>query len=196
MGGVSIWSMHIIGNRAITLDNGEAELQIAYSTGLTTLSFFLPIILLFFAFTAVGINDEISYYRLVLGGTITGLGVCGMHYLGQASITNYQCMYTIANVVAAAFIAVLASIVALVVFFVFRSAWSALWWKRAICALILASAVSGMHWTASVGTAYRLKTGSIGPNPNVRNVMTIMVIVLVSKILLSKICSLTTTVYG
>jgi NO-binding membrane sensor protein with MHYT domain len=182
MGGVGIWSMHLIGNRAIILGDGQPQVQIAYSTGLTTLSFFVPIIVLFLAFSAVGINEEISYIRLVVGGTLAGLGICGMHYLGQASITNYDCIYTVANVIGAAIIAVAASIVALGVFFLFRSAWSASWWKRAMCALILAGAVSGMHWLASVGTKYRLKTNIPASNPHVRDATTIAVIVLVSEL--------------
>lgn len=178
MGGVAIWSMHIIGNRAIILGNGESQIQIAYSAGFTTLSFFVPVIVLFLAFSAVGINEEVSYVRLVVGGSLAGLGICGMHYLGQASITNYECIYAVANVVGAAIIAIVASIVALGVFFVFRSAWGASWWKRAICALILAGAVSGMHWLASVGTKYRLKSDVSGSNPHVRDAMTIAVIAL------------------
>jgi NO-binding membrane sensor protein with MHYT domain len=44
--------------------------------------------------------------RLSLGGTLAGLGICGMHYLGQAGIVNYDCVYTVAYVIGAAIIAV------------------------------------------------------------------------------------------
>jgi NO-binding membrane sensor protein with MHYT domain len=180
MGGISIWCMHFIGNRAIILGDGSSNMQISYGAGFTSLSFFLPIMVLFLAFVAVGINEEIHIIRLIAGGTLAGLGICGMHYLGQASITNYTCIYSIAKVIGSAIIAIAASMIALGTFFIFRSAWSAAWWKRAICAAILAGAVSGMHWVASVGTEYRLRNGIAGSNQRTRDATTISVIVLVS----------------
>lgn len=184
MGGIAIWCMHFIGNRAIVLGDGAVQLQIYYSAGLTTISFFLPIIVIFMAFAAVGSNEEISVVRLVLGGTLAGLGICGMHYLGQASITNYDCVYFVAFVIGAGIIAVVAATAALGIFFVFRSQWNASWWKRAICAVILASAVSGMHWVASVGTEYRLKqNSSFLTDDKSRDATTISVIILVCPII-------------
>jgi NO-binding membrane sensor protein with MHYT domain len=185
MGGIAIWCMHFIGNRAIILAGGDARVQISYSPVFTAVSFFIPVIVLFLAFLAVGLNDKVSVFRIALGGALAGLGVCGMHYLGQAGISNYDCVYVIANVVGAAVIAVVASIVALGIFFMFRSTWASSWWKRALCAVILAGAVSGMHWLASIGTQYRLK--SINPtasNSISRNSTVIVVLVLVSHVLL------------
>src|SRR5579859_6409561 len=113
MGAIAIWCMHFIGNRAIVLGDGQAEIQIAYSTGFTALSFFVPILVLLAAFLAVGTNDKISKIRVVLGGGLAGLAICGMHYLGQAGISNYTCVYRVANVVGSVIIAVLASVTAL-----------------------------------------------------------------------------------
>src|SRR6187402_3990169 len=132
MGGIAIWCMHFIGNRALILGNGHSQIQIAYSSGFTALSFFLPVIVLFLAFWAVGSNEQVSIIRVTLGGTLAGFGICGMHYLGQAGITNYDCVYNVAYVVGAGIIAVSASVGALVGFFIFRSAWNTSWWKRAI----------------------------------------------------------------
>lgn len=64
--------MHFIGNRAITLGDGSPQIQINYGAGFTALSFFIPIIVLFLAFGAVGINDEVSFIRLAVGGTLAG----------------------------------------------------------------------------------------------------------------------------
>lgn len=177
--------MHFIGNRAIILGDGSPELQISYNAALTAISFFLPIIVLFMAFAAVGAKEEISLVRLSLGGTLAGLGICGMHYLGQASVTNYDCIYYVAYVIGAAIIAVTAATAALGIFFVFRATWNAAWWKRGICALILAGAVSGMHWLASVGTQYRLKRNTSFTSNNSRNATTISVIILVSSMYIS-----------
>ena len=182
MGGIAIWCMHYIGNRAIVLGAGQSHTQISYSAGFTALSFFIPVLVFLVTFWAVGSNESVSVMRLSLGGTLAGLGICGMHYLGQAGIANYDCIYTVAYVIGAAIIAVGASIGALGAFFLFRSSWDTSWWKRALCSVLLAGAVSGMHWLASVGTQYRLrKIGHNLPSTFTRNSPVIVVIVLVSK---------------
>ena len=156
MGGIAIWCMHYISNRAIVLGGSKTAIRIAYSSGFTTLSFFVPILVLLAAFTVLGSNDQVSIVRVTTGGTLAGLVICGMHYLGQAGISNYTCVYRTGNVVGSAVVAVAASIVALFVFFVLRATWTNSWWKRALGAIILAGAVFGMHWLASIGTQYRL----------------------------------------
>lgn len=179
MGGISIWSMHYIGNRAIDIGSGDPQLQIAYSSGYTALSFFMPIIVLLAAFVAIGTNEKVSWWRVGVGGSLAGAAICGMHYLGNASINNYVCIYNAANVVGASLIAVAASIIALSVFFVFRASWTNSWWKRAMSAILLAGAVSGMHWCASTGTRYRL-IALAGTGQLSRNTTVVVVICLVS----------------
>lgn len=173
-------TQHFIGNRAIDLAGGEAELQIAYSPGFTALSFFMPILVLVTAFLAIGTNEAVSWVRVAVGGVLAGSAICGMHYLGNASIENYSCIYSIANVVGAAVIAWFASTVAFAIFFVFRASWNSSWLKRLLCAIVLAGAVSGMHWCASLGTQYRLLHVSDGSRQMSRNVTVIIVICLVS----------------
>lgn len=179
MGGIAIWCMHYIGNRAIDIGDGNPQLQIAYSSGFTALSFFMPILVLLAAFVALGTNEKVSWWRVAIGGSLAGAAICGMHYLGNASISNYVCIYNAANVVGAALIAVAASIIALSLFFVFRAAWTNSWWKRGMSAVLLAGAVSGMHWCASTGTRYKL-VALAGTNQLSRNTTVIVVICLVS----------------
>ncbi|CAM1509228.1 Fc.00g029670.m01.CDS01 [Cosmosporella sp. VM-42] len=178
MGGIAIWCMHFIGNRAIDLANGQRELQVAYSSGFTAISFFVPIIVLLAAFVAVGTNNVVSWWRVIVGGILCGAAVCGMHYLGNASMANYHCVYRPAYVIGAAIIAVVASIVALAMFFVFRAMWASSWWKRGFSAIVLAGAVSGMHWCAAVGTQYRLVDIKSKDNTPSRSATVIVVICL------------------
>ncbi|PYI08851.1 MHYT domain signaling protein [Aspergillus sclerotiicarbonarius CBS 121057] len=154
MGGVGIWCMHYIGNRAIVLGDGAVQTQIIYSMKFTGVSFVLPVVVLLIAFYCIGASEKASYLRILAGGVLTGGAVCGMHYIGQLGISNYTCTYRVANVVGAAIIAVFASTVALTVFFRWRATWTDSWWRRGICGCVLALAVSGMHWTAAVGTYY------------------------------------------
>ncbi|CAK7202061.1 hypothetical protein SEUCBS139899_004781 [Sporothrix eucalyptigena] len=179
MGGISIWCMHYIGNRAIDIADGQPELQIAYSSGFTALSFFVPILVLLAAFVATGTNNSVKWWRVTVGGTMAGTAICGMHYIGNASISNYSCEYKVANVVGSAVISVAASIVALALFFVFRSSWTTSWWKRGICAVVLAGAVSGMHWCASTGTKYRMIKLNTG-NSDLSRIATVVVVICLS----------------
>ncbi|KAL2853275.1 hypothetical protein BJY01DRAFT_78737 [Aspergillus pseudoustus] len=154
MGGIGIWCMHFIGNRAIVLGDGDNNIQVVYSMSFTGVSFILPVCVLLTAFYAAGTGEKAGYLRIMLGGMLTGGSVCGMHYVGQLGISNYTCSYKTANVVGAAIIAVFASTAALAVFFRWRASWTNRWWRRGVCGLLLGVAVSGMHWTAAVGTSY------------------------------------------
>lgn len=175
--------MHYIGNRAIILSypprNG-GFIQIIYSPGFTALSFFVPIVVLLVAFSAVGSNDSVSILRVSVGGGLAGLAICGMHYLGQLGISNYTCIYDVGNVAGSAIVAIVASITAFTVFFYLRAAWTNHWWKRGLTSFILAGAVSGMHWLASVGTNYELKDIGGGLQNLSTDNTVIVVIVLVS----------------
>jgi NO-binding membrane sensor protein with MHYT domain len=144
------------GNRAVVLAHGARERQIMYNPTYTAISFFMPIVVLFCAFYVLGVRRR-THLHLAGVAILTGAAICGMHYLGQYGIANYQCSYQVGNVVGAAIIAVAASFIALSLFFRLRDTWTDSWWKRTFCGVILAMAVSGMHWTATVGTSYEWK---------------------------------------
>ena len=111
---------------------------------------------------------------------MSGSAICGMHYLANASIDNFECIYSIANVIGATVVAVFASMVSLAMFFVFRAAWANSWLKRVGCSIILAGAVSGMHWIGATGTQYRFVKLHPGSNELSRNTTVIVVICLVN----------------
>lgn len=160
MGGIGIWCMHYIGNRAIALTTAPqgSTSHISYSSGFTAVSFFLPISVLLLAFYLLGLTDRPHLLSVVvLAGALTGVAICGMHYVGQQGIENFDCHYRAAYVAGAATIAIIASILALSLFFLFQAWWTDTGWKRSLCATLLAAAVSGMHWTATVGTSYSPK---------------------------------------
>ena len=155
MGAVAIWSMHFIGNRAIMMDKGQKDAQIQYSPGFTAGSFFVPTVVVGMAFYFFSISESVSILGMVVGGILTGAAVCGMHYMGQGGIANYAPSYMWHYVVGSAIIATIATTFALGAFFYFRSVWTNSWWRRVLCAALLAAGVSGMHWVATVGTLYR-----------------------------------------
>ncbi|TGZ80820.1 hypothetical protein EX30DRAFT_307146, partial [Ascodesmis nigricans] len=155
MGGIAIWCMHFIGNRAIILYNDEPNLQLQYSQEYTTLSVFVPIVVLFGAYLLCGTGDDTSMFWVIAGGFGAGFSIGGMHYLGNAGIANYTCVYNIGYIVGAVIIAVTATCIALSMFFRFQKSFTNGIWKRILAALLLALGVSGMHWTGVVGTRYR-----------------------------------------
>lgn len=178
MGAVAIWSMHYIGNRAIVMANGEADLQIQYNPGFTAGSFFLPVCVVGIAFYFFSVSENVSILGTMVGGLLVGSAVCGMHYMGQKGIANYTPSYSWRRVLGSAIIAVAANSIALGVFFYFRSTWANSWWKRMSCASLLAVSVSGMHWVATVGTAYRVRAVSIGKTGLSREATVVVVICL------------------
>lgn len=156
MGAISIYCMHFVGERALTLGQDEPELRIDYSSTFSILAFLLPVMVLCAAFLTTGANKIVSWWRICCGGVLAGLSICGMHYLGNASIYNYQCEYSKVHIVGAALTATFDSITTLSLLFVFRASWRKSWWKRALVAFLLAGGISAMHWIAALGTDYRL----------------------------------------
>ena len=175
--------MHFVGNRAIVLGDGSLEIQLYYNPGFTALSVFLPIIFLFFGFTTVEFRQPGQRYFwpcLVISGIIAGLAITGMHYIGNFGIYNYKLKNPVGYVVGAGAIAVNACVIALTLFFYFKERWINSWTKRLLCACLLAGAVSGMHWTASVGTEYILTSVHKNGGSMSRDTNLIVAIVVVS----------------
>ncbi|KAL6233039.1 hypothetical protein BDW75DRAFT_8163 [Aspergillus navahoensis] len=175
MGGIGIWCMHFIGNRAIVLGDGDNRTQVLYSMSFTGISFVLPVCVLLAAFYAAGTGEKAGYTRIFTGGVLTGGSVCGMHYVGQLGITNYKCSYSAGNVAGSAMIAVCASIVALSIFFRWRVSWTNRWWRRMACGCLLALAVSGMHWTAAAGTTYKEYDPTAGRGGQLSRTQTVII---------------------
>jgi NO-binding membrane sensor protein with MHYT domain len=139
----------------------------------------VPIFVLLLAFYVVSTSAEVLWWRIGVSGIFAGCSICGMHFIGNISISNYRCTYATINIVGAGIIAITASIVALSLFFVFRAAWTSTWWKRLGCSVVLAGAVSGMHWCAAVGTTFRLVYLKDLSESNGRNMTVIVVSCLV-----------------
>lgn len=177
MGAVAIWSMHYIGNRAIVMVQGEPNLQIQYNPGFTAGSFFLPVCVVGIAFYFFSITENVSILGTMVGGLLVGSAVCGMHYMGQKGIANYISSYSWKHVIGSAIVAVAANTIALGVFFYFKSTWTNNWWKRMSCASLLAVSVSGMHWVATVGTAYRMKATTMEMTSGLSREATVVVII-------------------
>ena len=160
MGLVAIWCMHYVGNRAISLGTGCAQLQLIYSPVYTALSSVIPVVALSGAFALSKVRYRGKQARILslLGsGIMAGMAIVGMHYIGNLGVSNYQVSFMPSYIGGAIAIACTVSTATLFLIFMLQDFWwNTLAW-RICCAIFLAGAVSGMHFEASMGTTYRLK---------------------------------------
>ncbi|WP_455354261.1 MHYT domain-containing protein [Streptomyces sp. SYSU K217416] len=145
--GSGIWSMHFIAMIGFSV----AETPLSYDKRITFASLGIAIVM-------VGVGLFIVGYRgttpmaLVTGGTITGLGVASMHYLGMAGIQlRGRFEYDTVTVALSVVIAVVAATAAL---------WAAVSVRGFLPALgaslVMGIAVSGMHYTGMAALSVRL----------------------------------------
>ncbi|MET8284766.1 MHYT domain-containing protein [Streptomyces sp. NPDC048448] len=152
--GSGIWTMHFIAMMGFSVDGTP----IHYDRPTTFASLGVAIVM-------VGVGIFIVGYRgatgtaLFTGGTITGLGIASMHYLGMAGMRlNGKLEYNTLTVSASVVIAVVAAITAL---------WAAgqvrgfLWSVGA--SLVMGLAVSGMHYTGMAALSVHLHHTSSTP---------------------------------
>ncbi|MFJ5517436.1 MHYT domain-containing protein [Streptomyces griseoluteus] len=145
--GSGIWTMHFIAMMGFSID----ETPIRFDRPMTYASLGLAIVMVGVGIFMIGYRGA-SGTSLVTGGTITGLGVASMHYLGMAGMRfDGEFTYDITGVVASVVIAVVAATVAL---------WAAghvRGWRGSIGAsLVMGLAVSGMHYTGMAGLTVHL----------------------------------------
>ncbi|WP_320777083.1 MHYT domain-containing protein [Streptomyces sp. CRN 30] len=136
--GSGIWTMHFVAMTGFQV----RETPVHYDPLITFASLALAIVMTGVGIFVVG-HRGATGAALFTGGTITGLGVASMHYLGMAGMRlNGELRYNTLTVGASVVIAVVAAIAAL---------WAAgqvrgfLWSVGA--SLVMGLAVTGMHYT-------------------------------------------------
>ncbi len=141
--GVGIWSMHFIGMIAFSL-----PIAIGYNFGTTVISLLLAIGASFIALTTAS-RGALSFKRLCVAGTVMGIGVAGMHYMGMHALQmsppiRYSAWRLLVSIVEA----IAASIAALRIAFMLHSAeHEHLVAKRLGAAAVMALAITCMHYT-------------------------------------------------
>lgn len=143
LGGTAIWMMHftaMIGFRVI-------ESDIAYDPLKTFLSLVASIGAVFFGLLVAGTGQRNTVAKILIAGPITGIGVVIMHYSGMAAINvsghiAHDRTYFIASVA----IAVVAATAAL-----FCGMYLDGWRWQSAAAVIMAIAISSMHYTGMAG---------------------------------------------
>lgn len=140
--GLGIWTMHFIGMIAAHLPDGTL-----FSILLTLLSFLLCVLVVGVAAFIVSRGASNRMWT-ALAAVVMGGGIVSMHYLGMHAIAGpYMLHHDVRYVLAAAVIAVTSSYGALRIFEQQLNHQT-----LALSALIFGLAVSGMHYTAMMGT--------------------------------------------
>jgi NO-binding membrane sensor protein with MHYT domain len=155
MGGVGIWLMHFIA----MLGFDTPGMEVRYDVLRTVLSAVLAVVAVFVGLLVFGVRTNFAWWRLLLGGLITGLAINLMHYTGMWAL-NVQGSIGYNPLV------VLASIVIAVI-----AATAALWFTvslnrlglRLAAGVIMAIAVTGMHYTGMA--AIELHLNLAAPQP-------------------------------
>jgi diguanylate cyclase (GGDEF)-like protein/PAS domain S-box-containing protein len=145
--GIGIWSTHFIAMLAF-----EPHLPVGYDPGLTLLSVLIAIVVTGFGWR---LSLLATRWAPLLGGTVIGLGIGSMHYVGMSAVTLAgQFLYDQDMVSASILIGAALATVAL---FDHRRSRARFPWRPA---LLMTLAICGLHFTA-MGAA------SILPDPRI-----------------------------
>jgi diguanylate cyclase (GGDEF)-like protein len=148
--GTGIWSMHFVGMLAFSL-----PIPLSYDIPTTIASLFIAITASAFAL-GVANRPRITFEHLCIGALLLGGGISAMHYVGMAAIQiTPMITYEPALLVTSVVIAIVASFIALWLFFRLRRGDS--WLMRLVrlaAAFVMGLAISGMHYTAMAASRF------------------------------------------
>lgn len=144
MGG-GIWSMHFVAMLAYSMPG----IDVGYDLSLTLASLALPIVVTAIGFI-VATKSKNRPSAVALSGLVMGLGIAGMHYTGMAAMhmpaeLNYDRLWIAVSIL----IAIGAAVAALWLAFLNTG-----FTQRLIAAIVMGTAVSGMHYAAMQGAVF------------------------------------------
>ncbi|MDH6214030.1 MHYT domain-containing protein [Streptomyces pseudovenezuelae] len=166
--GCGIWTMHFIAMIGFSIDGSLVD----YDAGLTLLSLIVAIAVVAVGVFLVGYRGD-SPLNLGVAGTITGLGVAAMHYLGMAAVhTNGTVHYDTTAVALSVVIAVVAATAALWAAVSIQRLWSSLG-----ASLVMGVAVTGMHYTGMAAVSVTLD-GTAGTGQSSTSLLAFLLLML------------------
>ena len=144
--GTGIWSMHFTGMLAVAL-----PITINYDPLRTLASALLAVLVVGVALLSLHFGVR-TKTRICIAGTLTGLGIVGMHYLGMSAISaNCVVSYSPLGILLAIGIGIASSIAAIELAYGNRSLLSI-----SAGSVVLGLAISAMHYSAMYFTVFTL----------------------------------------
>lgn len=145
--GMTVWSMHFVGMLAFQL-----PIPIAYDNYLTLASIFPAIAAALLGFYLVQ-SATMQLSRILVGGFFMGLGITAMHYTGMAALKMQPAIsYDPLIFSLSVLIAVTAAIGAMLIIYASEKPMFSPTVQYLLGALVMGCAISGMHYTAMLGT--------------------------------------------
>lgn len=156
IGGIGIWLMHFIA----MLGFATPGMAVRYDVTSTALSAVLSILAVFVGLLVFGARSRFAWWRLLLGGTVTGLAVSLMHYTGMWAVRVQGSIGYDAGVVV---LSVIIGVGAACAAFWFTVAFARPLY-RLLAGFVMGIAVCGMHYTGMA--AVRLHLSMSAPAPS------------------------------
>jgi diguanylate cyclase len=145
--GFGVWTMHFVGMAALKL-----PVLVAYNLPITALSIVFIFIAAWLAFGIVGVKDT-GLARILLGGTLLGVGVGAMHYTGMFSLrSGAQMVLSLPLVGLSALVAVTLSSVGL--WLLNNNLWANLPYRNVLVTVVVGLAVPLMHYTGMLASQF------------------------------------------
>ncbi|WP_120495608.1 MHYT domain-containing protein [Kiloniella sp. EL199] len=173
--GTGIWSMHFTGMLAV-----ELPITISYDPLRTLASALIAVLVVGIALLSLhfGIRTKT---RIAIAGTITGLGIVGMHYLGMSAISaNCIVTYSPTGIILAIGIGIASSIAAIELAYGNRSLLSI-----SAGSVVLGLAISAMHYSAMYFTVFSLSTDLTPISPNLLDNDRLALVIVLSSFVIS-----------
>ena len=155
IGGTGIWLMHFMAMLGFDVPSSIVR----YDVTITVASLVISVVIVALGLFTVGFGRP-SVFKIVIGGSFTGVGVAAMHYAGMAAMRMAGTLSYDRNLVALSVaIAVVASMVALWFAVVIRGAAATVG-----AALLMGVAVCSMHYTgmAAIRVEVHAVAGDVG----------------------------------
>ena len=143
--GIGIWSMHFIGSLALVL-----PISVSYNLHITLLSV-IPAIFAGSVVLWLMNQSEFDLKHLLFCGILLAAGIGTMHYIGMSAMElNANTAYLKSIFILSIIVAVILATVSLKIKFAatHRDKYQFISKKQSLSALVMGSAVSGMHYTA------------------------------------------------
>jgi PAS domain S-box-containing protein len=154
--GLGIWAMHYVGMLALKL-----PVAIFYDWPTVLASLLAAMLASWIALFVVS-RKTMGPFRTVVGGSLMGAGIAGMHYIGmEAMRLPAMCSYSPGLVILSVILAVVIAMVALWLAFHLRDQATAIDGRKLSSAVLMGSAIPVMHYTGMAAVTF-LPMGSIG----------------------------------
>ena len=176
--GMAIWSMHFIGMLAFHL-----PVPVAYDVLLTFQSIIPAVASALLGFYVMQ-KPSMDLRRISTGGFFMGLGIATMHYTGMAALKMQPAIsYDPLTFLLSLVIAIIAATGSMVIVYRGEKSGLSLWSRHGLGALIMASAISGMHYTGMMASHIATDSVAMSINSGVKS-MSLAIIVAATVFLL------------